>query len=173
MKSTMDVETLYYQHINLLHNTVWYFIRLKNLSIAEYEELFSQANLFFMVAYQSYDGKSAKFSTWLRIQVLGRMTKEYSINKWEWEKIFYSRMAQKMERNSVQPIDWLDELSIDAKVLVSFVREGQLDLDKFLYQKTSGIKYVFHFLRKQGWSRVRISRCFRNLKRLLEYGVTK
>ena len=165
-----DIETQYEGCVNLLHKTVWEFISHTGLSPREHEELFSQSNLYFMMAAQSYNNKDTKFSTWVRIQVWGRLLKAYIKNLREWEKLNQPKMRERQLNLSTgvnPPIDWLDELTEDSKILITMVYEGEMDFDKLVHESRVGIRYVFKFLRNKGWSRVRIHRCFKDLKRLL------
>jgi len=65
------------------------------------------------------------------------------------------------------PIDLMDELSEDSKILITMLFEDEMDFNKLIHESKIGIQYVFRFLRDKGWSRVRIHRCFKDLKRLL------
>ena len=170
-----EIETQYENCVNLLHKTVWEFIYHTGIPTREYDELFSQANLYFMVATQSYNNKDTEFSTWVRIQVWGRLLTELTKNRREWEKRHRPKTTErqtKLLKASLRiytepPIEWLDEIGADSKILILMLREGELDLDMLVYRGRVGIRYVFQTLREMGWSRVRIHRCFKDLKRLL------
>jgi len=165
-----DIEAQYKDCVNLLHKTVWEFISHTGLSPREHEELFSQANLYFMVATQSYNNKDTKFSTWVRIQVWGRLLKAYAENHREWERRHQPKMKERVRGlypRTKLPIDLMDELSEDSKILITMLFEDEMDFNKLIHESKVGIQYVFRFLRDKGWSRVRIHRCFKDLKRLL------
>ena len=165
-----DIEAQYKDCVNLLHKTVWEFISHTGLSPREQEELFSQANLYFMVATQSYNNKDTKFSTWVRIQVWGRLLKAYVENQREWERRHQPKMKERVRGlypRPKLPIDLMDELSEDSKILITMLFEDEMDFNKLIHESKIGIQYVFRFLRDKGWSRVRIHRCFKDLKRLL------
>jgi len=165
-----DIEAQYKDCVNLLHKTVWEFISHTGLSPREHEELFSQANLYFMVATQSYNNKDTKFSTWVRIQVWGRLLKAYVENQREWERRHQPKMKERVRGlypRPKLPIDLMDELSEDSKILITMLFEDEMDFNKLIHESKIGIQYVFRFLRDKGWSRVRIHRCFKDLKRLL------
>ena len=85
---------------------------------------------------------------------------------------------EKLERaykgEHIQPPNWwLDELSEDAKFLVTLLCSGKVD--SLLYNRKGKlkrrkriVKSVFRFLKYFGWESVRIHRCFKNIEQSLE-----
>jgi DNA-directed RNA polymerase specialized sigma24 family protein len=181
MMSPEQISAEYINCVRLMHKTVHLFIRHVGLPWWLHDELFSQANLHFMIAAESYDGQSSKFSTWLCIQIWGRLLKDLQNRRRDYRaiKFRYHAWTETDEDDSpswhpishdrrFQHIEWMDELQPDARLLIEMVRAGDLDLNKIGRNHRIALRYVFQFLRKEGWSRVRIHRCFKNLQMLLE-----
>lgn len=172
-----DSEKHYEKHIDLIHKLVWEFIKKMRLKTTEFDEQFSKANLYYVLATTTYDGDKSKFSTWLYIQVWNRLLKDYHKKRWEWERL--NRLRERhINKNTCTharpPIWWLeDELNKDAKFLVLLICTGRLDALLFnengtLMRRTLLIKNVYRFLKHYGWSRVRIHKCFKNIKKSFE-----
>jgi DNA-directed RNA polymerase specialized sigma24 family protein len=175
-----EMNVLYEQNVNLLRKTVWDFMRHLNIHPRNFDELFSQSNLYFMLAVTSYDENISKFSTWLHTQVWGRLLTENIRVQREWESLKSFDDIREHNNPHDEPgcfvtifadfrnIDWNDELSKDAKCLIRLVYRGGIDFDEMLKYKRSGLRRMFKYLRGHGWSRRRIHVCFKNLKRLLD-----
>jgi len=172
-----ESEMLYEKHVNLIRKIVWKFIKTMGLDSAKFDEYFSKANLYYMLAATTYDGESSKFSTWIHIQIWNRLLRDHAKNKWEWERV--KRLRERHIETSTcihtrTPIWWLlDELSEDSKFLVSLIWTGKLDDILFNnkgtpMRRTLLIKNVYRFLKHYGWNRVRIHRCFKNIKKSFE-----
>jgi len=163
-----DTETAikYDECINLLHKTVWEFIQHMGISYKEYDELFSQSNLYFMLACQSYDGQT-KFSTWLRTQIWFRLFKEHTKQRTYHSRLYSHHVVKPQSYYHFFLTDLLDELGQDGLALVTLVRNGELDVEVALKGYRSGMKAVFTFLRNRGWTRVQIHRSFKEIAQLL------
>lgn len=165
--------------IMLLRRTVWDFISYTGLPKHEYDEQFSKANLYFMLACKSYDSDKSKFSTWVVIQVWGRLLKDLSKTRFQKNKTngnnllsFNETIADTRYPTARRPnrrfIEMVDELGSDGLALLMLVRSGELDIERLLKGHRNGVKTVFRFLRERGWSRVEIHRSFKEIARLLK-----
>ena len=172
-----ESEEHYVQYVNLIRKVVWDFIKKMGLRKTEFDEQFSRANLYYVLATTTYDGNIAKFSTWLYIQIWNRLLNDHNKKRWEWERLnrLRERYTDKNTCSHAQPpIWWLeDELNEDAKFLVLLICTGRLDDLLFnkngtFIRRTLIIKNVYRFLKHYGWKRVRIRKCFKNIKQALE-----
>ena len=187
-----EVEILYSKHLDLIRKVVWEFINLHGLPPSLFEELFSQANLYFMIATIKYDGAIAEFSTWLYIQIWGRLRSQRKKDIWEWNnlKLYRERYKENTPHTHIRDgkkknktlmaiaskppifLDLLDEVSKDTKILLALICKGELDellfTDTGLPERKHGLKYMYRFLREWGWSRKRINICYRNIREILK-----
>lgn len=167
----MEIDNLYKNNVKLIQKVVWDFIKKYQLPISEFDEYLCQANLFFMIAVSSHDIDIAKFSTWLQIQLETRLLMQYRIDKREWEKIHFPHERDVQIFTDVQPpILWIDELTEDAKTLITLICKGELDC--LIYDENNGLergrkRYVYRFLLEWGWKRLRIRRCLESIKKAL------
>lgn len=70
---TFDFSHETYQDVErLIHNTIHSFLRL-HPNCGTYEELLSEANLAFTMAYRSWDADRADFTTWCQTKVWRRL----------------------------------------------------------------------------------------------------
>lgn len=166
-----ETNTLYEQHIDLIRKTIWEFMRRCGIPAREFDELFSQSNLYFMLATESYVGGRCKFSTWLRTQVWLRLMAEHKKQRRKSGNVSITSIEEPVYKRSsadFKNIDWRLEMSRDAKCLFRLVRRGGLDTDVMTKHRRNGLKMLFVFLREHGWSRKRIHFCFKNLRILAE-----
>lgn len=181
----MNADEMAEQYVNcvqLLHQIVRDFIKRVGLPWREYEELFSRAHLYFVLAAQSYDGESSKFSTWLVIQVKGRLMKQLQLDMREWNAIKYRYMDWHDEDDN-HDLCWQpyahdrrfgeivnrNSLDRDGRLLLRLVQRKKLDLGLLGKNHKTALRYLYTYLRhERGWSRVRIYRCFKDLEKLLE-----
>lgn len=173
-----ELEKHYEQHVDLIRKIVWDFIRKMGLRKTEFNEQFSRANLYYVLATTTYDGNIAKFSTWLYIQIWNRLLNDHNKKRWEWGRLnrhLRERCTTEDPHTRARPpIWWLeDELNEDAKFLVLLICTGRLDDLLFnengtFVRRSYIIKNVYRFLKHYGWKRVRIRRCFKNIKQALE-----
>lgn len=172
-----ESEEHYVQYVDLIRKVVWDFIKKTGLKKTEFNEQFSKANLYYVLATTTYDGNIGKFSTWLYIQIYNRLLNDHNKKRWEWERL--NRLRERhINKNTClharPPIWWLeDELNSDAKFLVLLICTGRLDNLLFnengtFVRRSYIIKNVYRFLKHYGWGRVRIRRCFKNIKQALE-----
>jgi hypothetical protein len=141
----------------------------------DFDELFSQSNLYFMLAAETYnDQLSKKFSTWLYVQVWNRLMNENirAIRK-QRELVLLRTESSHIPADSKESADfkelhWSGELSRDAQCLFRLVRSGGMDVEMLTRHRANGLRKMFRFLRAHGWSRKRINLCFKNMKRIVE-----
>jgi hypothetical protein len=165
--TTAEIELVYANHVNLIRKTVREFIRKMRVPTWEYDELFSQSNLYFMLACESFDEtRRFQFSTWLRIQIWFRLLN----NRKKTARINRRIIEMDYSEFSTYPaytLDLIDELGRDGLRLVALVKSGRMDLDEVLYKRRNGLKAIFQFLRNLGWTRREIHRSFKEIRRLL------
>ena len=153
--------------IMLIRQIVWDFISHTGLPKSEYEELFSQANLYFMLACTTYKPDKAKFSTWVVIQVWNRLMKELYQTQAALDKLNDPRNRPPIAHSNRRFVEIVDELGSDGLALLMLVRSGELDIEGLLKGHSNGLKTVFRFLREdRGWSRAEIHRSFKEIARL-------
>jgi DNA-directed RNA polymerase specialized sigma24 family protein len=171
MTST-EVTAQYDEHVDLIRKTVWEFITRLGLSYREFDELFSQANLYFMLACKSYEPERAEFSTWVRTQVWTRLMNEWRNSKLALEKLYLPRERTAPSYAHIQTpiLDIVDELGVEGLTLLILVRSGKLDLSKIFADHPNSLRAVFRtivrFLYENGWSSLEIRQSIRDLGKL-------
>lgn len=160
-----EMSVRYESCVDLIRDTVWEFIRHNKLPHREYEELFSQSNLYFVLACESYDPDKSKFNTWIYIQIWDRLLKELARTCAAYQKLYFPRPRPIISYMQPPNIDIIDELSSDGLALLILLRNGELAT--ILTEHRSSLRTVSKFLRECGWSRIEIRRAFKEIATLL------
>ncbi len=177
MKTVLQKDTLTETYIdvqNLINKIVWKFC---NEYGGVFEEYQAEANLSFILAYNTYNENKAQFSTWLYFYIRKRLltyTKrlyeqwpypntmnEYTLEYIQNEKIY----------SSFSPMELLDEANEDVKLLINLIWEPPpeiLDAKIKSGNHPCHIKIVLrNYLFKIGWTGRRIKESFEEIERIL------
>lgn len=162
----------------LVYSTVHEFIGRYG---GEFEELVSEANLAFVIAYHRYTDGTSKFSYWVRYII--------------W-KLLLEQQRNKLRRSPPQPnvslhgddgeivfdrgdhpqfclMEFLDELTEDAKIVTLLAVDTPLGLTKQMVEKGgSGMQrraVLRDYLEGLGWTAERIKESFTEIGALLKH----
>lgn len=159
------VTQTYYDVQNMLYDIAHKFLRKYG---GDFEELVSQANLYFMTAYNSFSSKKSNFTTWCYFIVwkglLNERQKEIKTNYIPCDTNGYDEDGCF--------IDFIDELSEDSKIIVGLILDTPNDL-KILIERKGGtlpkVKTVIReHLNELGWSMKRITESFSEIRGLVD-----
>ena len=162
--------TTYEDTVDLVRKIVWEYIQKYNRRPSEFDELFSRANLYFMIAYESHIDQRSEFTTWLYIQVWNRLLNEDCTE----QRHHYNKQRPPRPMKPIIPgwkvVDMIDELSGDGKALLNLYYSGVMDLQEIYkgYHKNCSWKPIFKFLKQQGWTRQQIFNSFNDIKKIFE-----
>jgi len=164
-----NIEMTYCDCVDLIRKTVWDFIAKYNKHPDEFDELMSQANEYFMTAYNTHDKTRSSFTTWLRVRVW------YGLVMANGKEMKHTRNQSRPPRptnhqDNIGLLDLIDSLNEDAKNLILLVRSVPADLDQLFHRahRKPARKYVFQYLKDCGWTRSEILNAFSSLKCLLQ-----
>ncbi len=157
---------LFNDNINLVRKVAWSFHKTTGV---EWEELFSEACLAFVLSLRSYNPKKGKLSTHIQTCVTNQLinfTKQYhniipSSDLLD-EDTFYCQ-----ENVTITPFfETLSSLSEEAQYVCNMILSSP---EEFLEEsKKLARRHIIDKLRKKGWSWPKIWRCFREIKATLK-----
>ncbi len=156
----------------LLRHTAQRFSKSYGL---DHEESFSQANLLFMSAYDSYDPRMSAFTTWLVNVVWNGLKNHYRKNTAEDQGRYRYRRNTARSRTTTFDVEKLErEVSEDASFVIILVIDPPIDIrlatktTKFGKIRTDSLtKAIMEYLRDIGWSSDRIQNSFTEIQESL------
>jgi hypothetical protein len=168
---TLDpVSTTYLDLQNDLNALAFCFTRRYG---GEYEENRSEANVGFMISYHEHDPAIAPFVPWCKWKTWKHLQEQH-------RKIAYRRGITKMEQHEEEfakdeprfrLVDFIDELSEDARQVVSLVFDTPKGLVPIIQSKGNeprNLRSVLRdYLKGIGWSAKQITDSFSEIERAL------
>lgn len=141
------------------------------------EEMLSEANVFWMTAYNTFDPKLACFSTWLTIQLRRRFQSERRA-----KAIRHARLKQvdyplQLVKDESMPSFDMEEfcavLSDDAKSIIRLVFDPPPDIHWEMVVRgrntPTGFRTILkEFLRLKGWTLIRILCAYQEIRKALD-----
>jgi hypothetical protein len=164
--TTDPVTETYNECVDLIRSTVWSFMRYYPWH-KDFEELFSQANLYFMQAYITHkNDKGSEFTSWLTNKIWRKLQDKDKNQMRIYKQSLRRPWLPCRELPSEQMIDMLDELKTEGRNLLALYRETYGEFEELFKSKSQPRKHkaLYKHLKEQGWTRQEIQRAFMNVK---------
>ena len=177
MQAVLRKDALTETHLdmqNLIYKIVW---RFKNRYGGEFEQLLAQANLLFVLAYDSHNKNKAGFSTWIHhCLITGLLDFKKLIN----QENKYTRILQFSTINHLQESSYqqsyffelLDELGEDSKQIIKLILNPPAELMEIIFEKDKYNPRTFKaelgfYLFSLGWTGRRIKESFNEIREVI------
>lgn len=160
------LQTTYEDVKRLIHSTVHKFYEKYG---GDYEELVSEANLAFMVAYNTYNPSRAKFSTWLVRMIVWRLL---SLQRVE-AAFSHEPLTDVGEMTEVMDLsDLINGMSDDAKTVVNMVIASPRRLTRLVEKRGRGTPVHYRgalreLLLDLNWTTKQIQATYEEIRNLL------
>jgi hypothetical protein len=171
----LDAVTETYHDVEgLLDQIAWRFIRRYG---GEYNEIRSEANIHFLAAYSRFDSSEGEFKSWVNRRVflclLETLRKKIMRNN-RLPRTDADPDSLVVNTSSFIALDFLDELSEDARTIVSLVLEGSMDVNLATYErggdnpKPHHIRWaIWEVCKDFGWTFNRMKESFQEIREAL------
>lgn len=163
-------EETFKEHKGLIHSTVKEFAKQKGVCGDGFEDMTSQAMLYYTQAYVSHDPEVANFSTHARFKIwMGLLEQARKIAK---EKARMQRVGLETlpltHKEGFSPEKFFSDLSPDAQFLGQLVLDPPSGLAQRGVDKVPSIRASLKkFLKDLGWSMERITETFQEIREAL------
>lgn len=175
MEKRRKVDRKYSNTHRLIKKLVWKHIRKTGRSKDDFAELLGAANLYWVMAYASYDPSAAKFTTWLYIQIQCRLSN-------------YERLEMNYRKKKTSPrdtskdffkpgwaiVDVLDGLSEETRSLLLLLKKELPTILQLIENcdQRKATRRLFKYLRQeQQWTIPEINTSFREMRELVLPGL--
>ncbi len=156
---------------NLIRQRVW---KLSKKYGGDFEELFAEASVIFIAAYESYPAHNPPcgFTTWLTNQVYWGLEDELRGRVRTSKKFEPADPDQIQAKNrDWEPASLLEELGSDARMVVELVIETPAEIDQIIRAKGGEARNVRSTIRDHlrgiGWTAARIAESFCEIRHAL------
>jgi len=178
MESTLrrtSLEETYKDVENLIYTITWKF---QNKYGGIFEELRAEANLLFVIAFDSYDPKKARFSTWLFHNIWnGLLTYKQTIHKqtpythYSKEESYSFQETEDKQNSFIRTFEILDELREDTKTITQLILDPPESFTKITPKKgESGCHTrvaIRQYLSSLGWTARQIRESFAEITEVI------
>jgi len=159
---------------SLIRNVVWNFIRSHGGDFNEYE---AEANHIFIKAYDNYDPKKAKFTTYLVNRIRGglldyiKRTNKYAKHGHGIISIEQTEFDCSDGKKQFYILDLLDEVTDDAKTILNLILDIPIEIEEdCLNRGTNGRamkESIRRYMQKLGWTKNRIKETFKEITEVI------
>lgn len=165
MPSNIGVTQTYTDLENMIYDIVHKFIRRYS---GEFDEILSQANYYFVLAYESYEQGRSSFNTWAYFRIWKGLLNE---RQKQLKPTYREEDKQEVSTKDFLLVDLLDGLSDDSQFIVQLVLESPKELQELFTVKKEERKsakiILQEYLKGIGWTIPQIKKSFRELAEVL------
>ena len=160
------VEQTYMDVENLIRKTVWKFQKKYG---GEFDELFAQANLIYMLAYNDYERGRSQFTTWLHFRIIKglqqQLRENYKTPRINDEVTNLEEIAVFYPKKSMNLLE--DLFKDDVKNLIEMAIKAYNEHGK-LQSKRSVSYYIRKHLQKDlGWTVSQVNKKLKKIKKIV------
>ncbi len=169
-----DIYTEAYKDVeDLIRKICWNF---KKVYGGNFDDLFSEANIIFIKAFDSYNDNKGKFSTWINTKVVYGLTETIRQKNKEDELLEQYLINNQIKTESLFKYDFFFEIveaiQIDAKEILDIILDPPKELQKQIDQRKNYKyptinmlkKYAIH---KLGWTARRVEESFQEIRSII------
>ena len=156
---------------DLIAKIVWNF---QTTHGGDFEELLAEANLIFVLAFDTHDETEAQLSTWL-YNCINPSLLNYMKEEWRHPTISIDDKntdTSSLYSSSFSIMDLLDELESDAHVVLHLLLDTPEEIVNIALTKGKAQRHLKaelkRHLHKMGWTMKRITKTFEEIRKVLQ-----
>lgn len=159
----------------LIYDSVWKYIRRFNVFNFDFDELLSEAHVFFMMSVRTFNSnKGTNIGTHVQNNII------LGLNAWDEKQRKHRNLLSFQNENTKEPevtssfsvSELIDELKDDAQTIIRLALDSPKEIIEELKFGTHQINLVAeikrHLKNKKGWHSSRISKGFEEIKYVLQ-----
>ena len=153
---------------NLIYKTIHSFLKKYG---GDWDELLGEANLYFILAYNSHDPSKGDFTPRLRHYIWNNLLntrRRILSHKAQLEQTYHTRLKI---QSKFDYLEFEDSLSEDGRIIVDLLHHTPTELKNLLIEfgntPLQSQRILKEYLSEFGWSRKKIKETFSEIKNLL------